>query len=140
MNRTMATPQAVEIPMRAVVVHGLEQAKAALALGQPVALLSAPGAALAGGCGWWRAMIVLARAAFPQTTMIDILDCADAPGFAMAALRAGQCHMVLNPACPGFAAVAAAAQAHNAVLLAQRPPALDLDQRGAVRRLETYLR
>ena len=47
----------------AVVVHGLADAEAALAVGRPVTLLSAPGAALYAGCLWWREMVARARAA-----------------------------------------------------------------------------
>ena len=46
----------------AVIVHGLDDARAALAPGRPVTLLSAPGAALYAGCGWWRALVRLAQA------------------------------------------------------------------------------
>jgi len=117
----------------AVVVHGLDQARAALRPGLPVTLLSARGAALYAGCGWWRALVEQAGAAH------DILDCADAPGYAMAALRIGQRHLILDAACPGFAAVAAAAATIGARLLAERPEALDLAERGADRRLLAWL-
>lgn len=45
----------------AVIVHGLDNARTALAPGRPVTLLSAPGAALYAGCGWWRALVRLAQ-------------------------------------------------------------------------------
>jgi hypothetical protein len=117
----------------AVVVHGLSDARAALRPGLPVTLLSARGAALNAGCGWWRALV--AAAAAPH----DILDCADAPGHAMAALRIGQQTLVLDAACPGFAAVAAAAATVGAFVLAEPPAALDLAERGAERRLLAWL-
>src|SRR5271165_2454206 len=93
----------------AVVVHGLDQARTALRSGLPVTLLSARGAALYAGCGWWRALVALAVAEAPGAEVHDILDCADAPGQAMAALRIGQQTLILDAACPAFAAVAAAA-------------------------------
>ena len=41
----------------AVIVHGLGDARLALSVGLTVTLLSAPGAALYAGCGWWRALV-----------------------------------------------------------------------------------
>jgi len=116
----------------AVVVHGLRDARAALAPGLPVTLLSARGAAAYAGCGWWRALMQAAGAA------IDILDCAGAPGYAMAALRIGQRCVILDPG-PAFAAVSAAASLLGAVVLDARPAALDLADRGAERRLRAWL-
>ena len=105
----------------AITVHGIDDARAVLRPGRPVTLLSAPGAALAGGCLWWRALVEAATAEFPDTPCADILDCADAPARAMAALRVGQRLLVLDPACPAFAAVAAAAARLGAFVLAERP-------------------
>ena len=117
----------------AVVVHGLRDARAALAPGLPVTLLSARGAAIYAGCGWWRALIEACGAE------IDILDCADAPGYAMAALRIGQRRIVLDPG-PAFPAVSAAAATLGAIVIAERPAALDLAERGAAeRRLLAWL-
>jgi hypothetical protein len=125
----------------AVVVHGLDQMRVALRPGRPVTLLSARGAALYAGCGWWRALVAGAAqdilAAAPEAH--DILDCADAPGHAMAALRIGQRALILDAACPAFAAVAAAAATIGAVVLADRPEALDLAERGAERHLVAWL-
>jgi hypothetical protein len=118
----------------AVMVHGLDQARAALRPGRPVTLLSSRGAALFAGCLWWRALVEQARAEFPAVDVADVLDCADAPGHAMAALRIGQRLLVLDAACPAWARVAAAAATLGATLLARAPPALDLglfDQRRA---------
>lgn len=122
------------LPYPAIVVHGLAQANAALAEALPVTLLSAPGAASFAGPGWWRALIVRARAAHPHTPCQDVLDCADAPGHAMAAIRLGQAILVLDPACPAFARIASLA-----TVLPVRPPALDLAERGAARRLRAWL-
>jgi hypothetical protein len=122
-----------------VVVHGLAQARAALRPGYPVMLLSAPGAASYAGCLWWRELIAAARSLHPGTPALDLLDCAAAPGHAMAALRVGQRLLRLDPACPAFPAVADAAATLGAHVLPARPPALDLAARGAERRLAGWL-
>jgi hypothetical protein len=123
-----------------VVVHGLDDARTALAEGAPVTLLSAPGAALFAGCAFWHALVDKARAEHPDVTAPDILDCGDAAGQALAALRLGQRILVLAESTPGRKAVAAIAAASGAVLLTARPPALDLARRGAARRLRAWLR
>ena len=74
----------------AVVIHSLADARTVLALGRPVTLLSATGAALFAGCGWWRALIDRARTEYGDASIDDILDCADASGLALGALRIGQ--------------------------------------------------
>ena len=135
MNRPGTSPQ----DAHAIVVHGLQHALAALRAGLPVTLLSAPGAGAFAGIGWWRALIAAAMAAHPDALCSDILDCADAPGAVMAALRHGQRRLILSTDCPAFAAVAAAAGACGAELLAVRPAALDLAQPGAEGLLNAYL-
>lgn len=114
-----------------IVIHGLAHARLALAPGRPVTLLSAPGAALYAGSGWWRAII---RAA--GTDAPDILDCADAPGRALEALSIGCRRLILLP-CPAWDAVAE--RAAGALLLRERPPALDLAEPGASRRIAAWL-
>ncbi len=123
----------------AVIVHDLTDVKAALAPGLPVTLLSAPGAALFAGCLWWREMIALGRAAFPETEAVDVLDCADASGEAMGALRSGVCRLVLWADAPGWDAVAAIAGRQGGFVLRQAPLALDLARRNAIRRLDGWL-
>ena len=118
----------------AVVVHGLPHVQQAVALGQPVTLLSGRGAALYAGCGWWRALMSLGAGGNP-----DILDCADAAGRAMEALRAGCRLIVLDPALPSWPIVSARARAAGAILLADRPAALDLAQPSAHRQLKHWL-
>jgi hypothetical protein len=118
----------------AIVVHGLADAVAALAPGLPVTLLSAPAAGIYAGAGWWRALVEAARATHPATPCADVLDCADAPGMAMAAIRAGQVLLVLDPACPAYRRIAMLA-----TLLPARPPALDLGDRAASRHLHAWL-
>jgi hypothetical protein len=123
----------------AIVIHGLPHALAALAPGLPVTLLCAPGAAMSGGCLWWRGVVAGAMRQHPKTPCIDILDCADAPGLAMGALREGQRWMILWPECPAFAAVSGAASTIGAAVIPARPPALDLAGRGAARHLPAHL-
>jgi hypothetical protein len=124
----------------AVIVHGLADAKAALAPGLPVTLLSAPGAALFAGCLWWREMASAARASHPDTEATDILDCAGGSGVAMGALRSGICRLVLWPEAPGWDRVAAIAARQGGFALQQAPAALDLAERNAIRRLHAWLR
>jgi len=138
------SPERLERPTMfsapAVILHGIDQARAALRPGLPVILLSAPAAAGYAGCGWWRALADLAASEHPDTPHIDILDCGAAPGLAMAALRIGQRHLILAPSSPAFPAVTAAAATEGALVLAEPPPALDLAERSALRRLVPWLR
>jgi len=78
---------------RLVVVHSLEHAlaaaEAAAALGVPVTLGSAAGAASYAGAGWFKALIEAAAAARPEAALGAVLDCADEAGTALGALRHG---------------------------------------------------
>jgi hypothetical protein len=125
----------------AVIVNGLDDAVLVLraARGAPVTLLSAPGAALYAGCLWWRAVVRQALEAVPGGDVADVLDCADAGGLAVSALRMGQQAIVLYPEAPGHAAVVGIAAGCGARVLPAPPPALDLAARGAARRLEGWL-
>jgi hypothetical protein len=118
----------------AVIIHGLPHARLALAQGRPVTLLSAPGAALYAGCLWWQALIEAA-----ETDSQHFLDCADAPGRAVEALKLGLPGIILSCEAALFTAVASIARAQGAVLLAAAPPALDLAVRGAERKLCAWL-
>jgi hypothetical protein len=120
-------------------VHGLRDARLALSEGLPVTLLSAPGAALYAGCGWWRVLVRQARATFPAVPLTDVLDCGDGSGQALAALRIGQQRLVLAPGAPGWDAVAAIAAERGGEVLTSAPPALDVSQRGAILRLQNWL-
>lgn len=117
----------------AVIVHGLPDARAAMAPGRAVTLLSAPGAVLYAGCGWWAALLAAAGFAGPA-----FLDCGDAPGRAWEALKLGVSGVILRP-CPASAQLAFYAGAQGAVLLAAAPPALDLAAAGAGWRLGPWL-
>ena len=123
----------------AVVIHGLADARATLALGLPVTLLSAPGAALFGGCGWWRALVEQVRAEFADAAIDDILDCADASGLAVGALRIGQRTIVLDPAAPGRDFIVAIAASLGGEVLAHRPEAIDMSKPAEARRLHDWL-
>jgi hypothetical protein len=108
---------------RAVIVHGAEEVGAVLALagGRPVALLSARGAAGYIGLAGFRA-ILDAHGAFA----LGILDAADAPGHALAALKAGFATVVLSREAPAFPGIGRIAAKMGATLLEAPPPALDL--------------
>jgi hypothetical protein len=121
----------------AVIVHGLSQAHAALSMGAPVTLLSAPGAAVYAGVGWWRALV--AAAAGGALAPPDILDCGAAPGRALEALRGGQRVLVLRARADVFADLAQRAESLGGRLLAEAPPALDLAVPGGERRLAAWL-
>jgi hypothetical protein len=88
-------------------------------------LLSPPAAASFGGVGWWRALADAARDRFPGTILADVLDCADAAGLAMGAIRMGQKALILDPSAPGYERVATIAAAANVKLLRSRPPPRD---------------
>ena len=124
---------------KAVVVHGIADARAALAPGLALTLLSAPGAALFAGCGWWRALVGIARAEHPGVPITDMLDCADAPGRAAEALRIGLKTVIAAVPDDLFASLSALAAESGATVLRQRPPALDLARPGAARQIVAWL-
>ena len=123
---------------RTVIVHSLDEATVALAEGQAqgrrVTLLSAPGAALYAGCGWWRALVEAARSRHPDVPCTDILDCADGTGQALAALRVGLTRLVLWPDAPGREAAVAIAESLGGFVLPVAPPADPLVNRTRVSR------
>ncbi len=112
----------------AIVFHGLAHAQAALAaaeaLGVPVTLLSAPGAAAYAGPGWFRAVVDKARAAHPDAEVTPVLDCGDMPGHALAALRDGVTAIRFAGATADK--VAEIAEQCGARVIRERPEALDL--------------
>lgn len=116
------------LKLPAVVVHGREHAAWALriAAGRPVLLVSAPGAALNAGPGWFKAVLDQAAAAHPGARLHAALDCAAAPGAALAALRAGFKLVVFDLGQPSAASVLGAAAEAGAEVLGARPEALDL--------------
>lgn len=129
--------------MRAVIVHGLEDAVAALAAaaasGCGVTLLSAPGAAGYAGLGWWRALVAAAREAAPGVAVEDLLDCGDLAGIAVEALHAGCRAIVFTGNVAQAEQLGALAEACGARMLRSAPPALDLALPGARRHLPGWL-
>ena len=86
--------QARQSPHRAtIVVHTLHHARAAAAVAAelkiPVRLLSAPFAGISLSPDVFREMIKVAVSEYPDADIIAVLDCGDAPGVALAALRLG---------------------------------------------------
>ena len=78
---------------RAVRVHGIDDARiaceAARIAGVPIALWSPPSGAAQMGPLWFQQMIALIGEEFPDVPVEAVLDCGDAPGHALAALRQG---------------------------------------------------
>ncbi len=116
----------------AVTVGDMGQAVAVLAAaadvlgGRAVLLLSPPGAAAWLGAQGFAAIVAEAVARVPGVAHLAALDCADAPGPALAALRAGLRRVVLAGAHPSHPAVAAAGREVGAQVWPARPAALDL--------------
>lgn len=116
-------PQVVPAHPRVVIIHGARDVALTLELaaGRPVALLSARGAPAYLGVAGFAALLA------PHGALgLGILDAADAPGHALAGLRAGFAQVVLAPRVPGFAALEALALEMGARLLPAAPHALDL--------------
>lgn len=80
-------------PRLTFVVHGIDQARLALAiateLGVPVYLRSAEGAGLSLGAPWFREMITAALCETPSADAIGVLDCGAYAGVALSAFRHG---------------------------------------------------
>lgn len=117
----------------ALIVHGLAQARQARALGLPVTLLSAPGAAGAWGCLWWQSLLAAAGHTGPA-----LLDCGASPGRAVEALELGLGAIVLAQG-PAWAEIKALAVRKRALLLPTPPLGLDLGEKHAQERLIAWL-
>jgi len=115
---------------KAVIVHSLEQAEAAVAVaaehGAPLTLLSAEGAACFAGGLWFRELVALAGARHPEVEVTAILDCADRPGDVLAGLRLGLKLLRFSGSAATAQALAPIAEAQGAHLLTKRIEALDL--------------
>jgi hypothetical protein len=85
---------------RAIIVHELADAEAALAAAQaagvPVILLSAPGAAAYAGIGWFAALVREAGRRQPDSQYRAMLDCGDRADLAQAAFREGEGDVVFT--------------------------------------------
>ncbi len=109
-----------------------------------VLLLSARGAGAYLGPAGFLAMAAAAAKSVPGRHFGLALDCGDAPGLALAAIRARVPLVILDAGLPGFAQVATAAVQIGVTVRGERPPALDLAgldlQREAVRqRITSWL-
>ena len=141
-----ATPgrTATTAPEAAVLVHAMAQAKLAIDAARragrsSLLLLSSADAACHMGAAWWLALVRQAAAAAPDLRLHDLLDCGDAAGRALQALRLGGRGLILDHRCAQRPAVLERAAPLGARVLDRRPIHLDLGQRGAERRLEVWL-
>ena len=109
----------------AIIIHGIDDLRAALeaaaSLNRALTVLSIPGAAGSAGAPWFHALIQAGSAEFPHVALTGVLDCADQPGFALAALRTGCRDLLLLDSGPAWPRVHAIAEASGARLMA--PPA-----------------
>ncbi len=115
---------------RRIIFHGIDHARAACAaareLDVAVHLVSAPGAASHAGPAWFREVIAAIRAEYPDAAVNATLDCGDAPGHALAALRAGIGSIRFTGPKRVREKIAAIADALGATLETRSAPALDL--------------
>ena len=115
---------------RAIIVHSLDHAKAALSaaaeLGVPVTLRSAPGAAAYLGAAVFRDMIAEAVRTYPGVALTAVLDCGDNPGLALNALRQGIKVVRLEAAADVRSRVADIAAQSGAAVDEERDSVLDL--------------
>ncbi len=115
---------------RAIIVHSLDHALAALAaaaeLGAPVTLLSPPGAAAYMGAGYFQALIDEARAEYLRVPVASVLDCGEEPGLALAALRQGLKAVRFSGPAQVADKIARIAGQMGAELVREELPALDL--------------
>ena len=118
---------------RAIIVHSLDHAKAALSaaaeLDVPVTLLSAPGGAAYVGAAVFREMIAEAARIHPRVALTAVLDCGDNPGLALNALRRGITVVRLE--------ATAAVRSRVADIAGQSGATLDDDGDGALDLLDT---
>lgn len=107
--------------------HALLVSAEAARYGDRVVLVSAEGAALYAGASWFRELVALTSAKYPNVVAGALLDCGDAPGAALGALRAGVQTITLDAPAPVRDKVAAIAEELGARLV-PRPtePMLDL--------------
>ncbi|MCC7271555.1 MAG: hypothetical protein IT561_02725 [Alphaproteobacteria bacterium] len=92
-------------------------------LGVPVLLLSPRGAAAAMGPLMFQAMVAAARRAEPEAAVTGAIDCEDAEGHVLLALRAGVDVAIFKGAADVAAKLAAIAAAGGRRLLPERPSA-----------------
>jgi hypothetical protein len=113
-----------------IIVHSPAQAHAAVAaaaaLGLEVTLASAAGAGAYAGPAWFAALVEAAAAAFPGAVVAAVIDCADEPGTALAALRGGCRRLVFAGSEEARARLEEIAAVTGAVIESPGAPSLDL--------------
>ncbi len=128
-----------------VIVHSLEHALAALQAAEemsvPVTLASAAGAGAFAGPRWFLAVLAEAARAYPGAAYDAVVDCADEPGTALAALRAGVRRVAFAGGDEAGQKLAEIAAAMNAAIEnGTAAPALDLiDARDPLAACRVYL-
>lgn len=118
-------PLTVATLARPIRVHGLADARAAAMaadnLGLPLTLMAGG----YGGAPWLMGIMARVASEYPTLRVSGLLDCDDRAGEAQAALAAGMSGILFTGP-PGVAArLAVIAVARGAVVLTDRPPALD---------------
>lgn len=112
------------------IVHNIDHARAAAAAaaeqGLPILIRSADGAAAYAGAGWFFHLVDIVRTEYPTADLAASLDCADAPGLALAALRQGLKMIRYRGSRRTAQKVAAIATQYGATMDRQRGRALDL--------------
>ncbi len=115
---------------KVVIVHSLSQATAALAaaheLGCPITIASAPGASATVGVRWFQAVVEQACKVYPEVPVRAVIDCAERPGEALAALRCGFKAVRFSGKPAVAVKLAAIAAQLNAEIVTGRQRALDL--------------
>ncbi len=124
-----------------VIVHDIDHARAAIEAALeaareatrekvvPVCLLSAPAAAAYLGSGYFHALIETVAVEYPAAQVTGILDCGDAAGHVMAALREGVDAVVFTG--PEAVRRKLAAIAGDNAAVFKEPPAGAIDLAGA---------
>lgn len=117
----MERPAARNVARVRDIVEARQACEAAQAAGRDIELWSPPFGAGQMGPLWFQRMIALVRAEFPDTGIRAVLDCGDAPGHALAALRQGIEAIALDAPERVRRKIAAIAEAGGAELV-DRPP------------------
>ncbi len=109
-----------------VVIHGIDHARRALAAAaaahRAVRLRSAP----CGGAAWFQELVRQAAEDYPGAALEASLDCGDAPGLALGALRQGIALVRFTGPRRTRDKIAAIAKRSGAAIDTGRGPALDL--------------
>ena len=120
-------------PRLACIVADLRQARIALreaaAAGADIELWSPADGAGNLGVGFWAALDRAVAGAAEPGRAVTVLDCGDAPGFALAAMREGLCNVHVTVGAEVRAKLAAIAKSYGAALHPGPPPELDLRDR-----------